>query len=198
MKKKIFIVDDDPSVIELLSSYLNLGGFDVYGETDPFKGLQKIKELLPEVIVCDINMPELNGFELLKKIKKVDELRNSYIIMLTSHDTTDFKIRGLELGADDYITKPFQRAEVLARIRAAMRKLERQSDNEIIGDLSQMTLVDIFQFFELNKKSGIIDIPTLNAKIRVSNGLITFLNYKIHDPYEALLRMLLLNKGFLG
>lgn len=195
MKKKIYILDDDLSVIQLLREYLELAGFSVFSQSNPRIALEEIEILKPNVLICDLNMPEITGFDVLKHLKTKEDLKDIYVILLTSFDRIDFKIKGLEIGADDYITKPFHKSEVLARIRSALRRIDRESEDEINGDLSRLSLVDILQLFEINRKSGLIYIPHLNAKITISEGYISKLAYKSFDIKEGLLRLLLTNKG---
>lgn len=200
--KKIFIIDDDMSVYEILSDYLKLSDFEVKYNLNPKKALDELQNFVPDLILLDLNMPEMNGFEVLKAIRSSDNLKNVPVILLTSHDHINYKIKGLEEGADDYITKPFQKAEVLARIRAILRRTEKISqkkeikeDDLLKGDLSNFTLVDLLQFFDINKKSGRIKLLDIFADIYISNGCIVNINYKNFDTVEALKRLLLFSKG---
>ncbi len=119
MKDTLLIIDDDAKLNQLLSSFLSDFGYKVIAATRPEEGIKKLKQESPDLIILDVMLPGMNGFELCKKI------RESYtipIIMLTARGEVTDKIVGLELGADDYLPKPFEPRELVARIQSVLRR----------------------------------------------------------------------------
>lgn len=118
---KVVVVDDEIRITEILKLYLERAGFQVFTCANGKVAFEIIKENHPDVIVSDLMMPEIDGTTLCQMVKTDEELNNPYFIMLTAKSTVDSKIQGLKLGADDYITKPFNVKEVVARVNSAMR-----------------------------------------------------------------------------
>ena len=119
-KERILIVEDDPSIFAGLRLNLEMEGYEVLHAADGHTAVQMFTSDLPELVLLDVMLPELNGFEVLEAIRKVDP--NAAVLMLSARDGQEDKVLGLELGADDYVPKPFQLAELLARINAALRR----------------------------------------------------------------------------
>lgn len=117
---KILIIDDEPNIIKLVSAYLRPEGYEVYTATDGISGLKAAKAYKPELIVLDIMLPGLDGIELLTQLRRESQV---YVIMLTARAEEIDKIVGLSVGADDYVTKPFSPRELVARIKAALRRI---------------------------------------------------------------------------
>jgi DNA-binding response OmpR family regulator len=130
MKKTILIVDDKASMRKLIDDYLTQEGFHVVTAEDGQKALYVARHEKPDLILLDIMMPEMDGYEFMRVFSKE---RNTPIILLTAKIEESDKILGLELGADDYVTKPFSMRELLARIRAVLRRMDKESPpNELI------------------------------------------------------------------
>ena len=125
--KKILVVDDDKNICELLNIYLKNEGYNVVFAYDGSDAVNKAKEEKPDLIVLDVMMPIINGWEACKLIR---QFTNVPIIMLTALDTLENKVQGLNIGADDYIVKPFEPVEVLARINAHLRREENKAQKE--------------------------------------------------------------------
>ena len=127
--KKVLVVDDDKNICELLKLYLNKEGFETYFAYDGSEAVTSAKENEPDIIILDVMMPIINGWEACKLIRQFSDVP---IIMLTALDTTENKVQGLNIGADDYIVKPFEPVEVIARINAHLRRADKSSgdDNE--------------------------------------------------------------------
>ena len=124
MKQKILIVDDDLNICELLRLYLEKDGFETVFANDGEQAVFYAQKYSPDLILLDIMLPTLDGWQVCRQIRKTME---TPIIMLTAKGETFDKILGLELGADDYVTKPFDTKEVIARVKAVLR---RSSDND--------------------------------------------------------------------
>ena len=115
----ILVVDDEPRLIDLIHLNLELEGFHVLEAANGYEALERLKEDLPDLIILDVMMPEMDGFETLKRIREVS---NVPVIMLTVRQEEGDRIRGLDLGADDYLTKPFSPRELLSRTKALLRR----------------------------------------------------------------------------
>ncbi len=118
--KKILIADDEASIRDLARMYLEKDGFQVTAVTDGAQALAQIKQSPPDLLVLDLMMPEIDGWEVCRRVRNESNLP---IIMLTARDDDIDKIVGLELGADDYLTKPFNPRELVARVRAILRRV---------------------------------------------------------------------------
>lgn len=116
---KILIIDDEPSIINLVSAYLRPEGYEVHTAGDGPAGLKTARSLNPDLIVLDIMLPGLDGIELLSQLRRESDV---YVILLTAKTEETDKIIGLSVGADDYLTKPFSPRELVARIKAALRR----------------------------------------------------------------------------
>ena len=120
---KLLVVDDAPEVIEAVSVSFGLQwrDTDVLGASDGEAGLDLVEREHPDLVLLDIAMPDMDGFETLRRIREFSDVP---VIMLTARDGVVDKVKGLELGADDYVTKPFDHLELLARVRAVLRRLD--------------------------------------------------------------------------
>lgn len=120
---KILIVDDEPDVAKVITMSFRMQqpAWDVLSAQDGAEALDLIEQERPDVVLLDVGLPEMNGFEVLESIRLFSDLP---VIMLTVHDDELSKVRGLELGADDYVTKPFGHLELLARVRAVLRRAQ--------------------------------------------------------------------------
>ncbi len=116
---RILIVEDDPNIRKILSLYLEREGFHLSMAPDGETGLRKVEAERPDLVILDLMLPDIDGREVCQRIR---EKHSVPVIMLTALDSTRDKIRGLELGSDDYITKPFDPGEVIARVRAVLRR----------------------------------------------------------------------------
>jgi two-component system KDP operon response regulator KdpE len=117
--KTILVIDDEPRIAEAVSMNLELEGYQVSWASNGREALRKITEELPDLVILDVMMPEMDGFETLRRIR---ELSNVPVIMLTVKGGETDKVRGLDLGADDYVTKPFGPKELVSRVKAALRR----------------------------------------------------------------------------
>ncbi|MCG8499701.1 MAG: response regulator [Firmicutes bacterium] len=124
-KKKILIVDDTEFMIKLVSDILEDAGYEAISATRGTEGLLKVRSEKPDLVILDIVMPDMNGFEVCKILREDESNNLMPIIILTSQDNEDDKLTGLELGADDYITKPFNPRELLGRVKNTLRRIDR-------------------------------------------------------------------------
>ncbi len=124
--KDILVVDDEASVVEVVSLYLKRDGYEVRVARDGAAALQEIEAELPALVVLDLMLPQVDGLEILRRLRTDDE-KDVPVIMLTARGQEVDRIYGLELGADDYVTKPFSPAELVSRVKAVLRRTRRDS-----------------------------------------------------------------------
>jgi len=122
MNGKIFIIEDEPSIIQLVQHNLEKEGFIIASSENGNEGLKQLKKFEPNLLLLDWMLPDLSGIEICKNIRKDNKFKTLPIIMLTAKGEEEDKIKGLESGADDYLTKPFSYKELLARIKAILRR----------------------------------------------------------------------------
>ena len=132
MAKRILVVEDEAPIREMLSFVLEQKGYDVIEAQDFDDGLVKLKEPYPELILLDWMLPGGSGIQFLKQLKQEELTRQIPVVMLTARGEEEDKVRGLEAGADDYITKPFSPKELTARLHAVMRRVSPTSVEEAI------------------------------------------------------------------
>jgi two-component system phosphate regulon response regulator PhoB len=134
----VLVVEDDESIIELLRYNLGKEGYRVEVATDGDEALVVVEETNPDLVLLDWMIPKVPGIEVCRRIRSRTESRNVPIIMLTARDAESERIRGLDTGADDYITKPFAMNELLARVRAVLRRIRPAltEDRLTVGDLT--------------------------------------------------------------
>jgi len=124
MNKLIVVVDDEPDIVELITHHLNKEGFKVRGFYDGESVLAFVKNALPDLIILDLMLPGIDGLEVCRTLKMSEKTSSIPIIMLTAKDTETDIVVGLELGADDYIVKPFSPRELVARVKAVLRRAQ--------------------------------------------------------------------------
>ena len=152
---KLLLVDDDVELTELLSSLLTLEGFDVQTANNGLEALQKLDESY-ELVLLDVMMPKLNGLDTLKEIRKVS---NVPVMMLTARGEDIDRVLGLELGADDYLPKPFNDRELVARIRAILRRSVSPSNN--VDDTKEILSFENVTLY-LTRQTAMYDEKNLN------------------------------------
>jgi DNA-binding response OmpR family regulator len=134
--KKVMVVDDEPKIVQLARDYLENAGFAVIAAHDGAQALAAARSQRPDLVVLDLGLPELDGLDVARALRRDSSVP---IVMLTGRDEESDKLVGLEIGADDYITKPFSPKELVARVRAVLRRTERprvDSDVVHVGDIS--------------------------------------------------------------
>ena len=126
--KRILVIEDDPDIVELLRYNLEKEDFQVYAATDGKTGLELVRRGSADLLILDLMLPQLSGIEVCKEIRKSPEHEALPIIMLTARGEETDRVLGLELGADDYVTKPFSIREMVARVKALLRRSEREKE----------------------------------------------------------------------
>jgi len=170
-KTRILIVDDELSILKYLRINLEAEGYEVLSSMNGVQALQTLEAELPDLVVLDIMMPEMDGFDVCRRLREWSQIP---VIMLSALDDESDKVQCLDLGADDYITKPFGKAEFIARVRAVMRRAEAASPTPAIPSV----------------KSGDLEINFSQRKVTVKGEevALTLTEY-------ALLQELALNEG---
>ena len=156
MQYKILIVDDDENICELLRLYLEKDGFETIVANDGEQAVQFASKYSPDLILLDIMLPKLDGWQVCREIRKTSE---TPIIMLTAKGETFDKILGLELGADDYVSKPFDTKEVIARIKAVLRRSHENDKDSQVNEVRYDKLRINLTNYELEVNGVKIDTP---------------------------------------
>ena len=139
-KFKILLVDDEPDILEIISYNLKSNGFEVFTAMNGVKALKKAKSILPDLIILDVMMPEMDGIETCEEIRKIPELNDTIITFLTARSEDYSQLAGFDAGADDYINKPIKPKLLVGKVKSLLRRLNKnkvtESKNVInLGDL---------------------------------------------------------------
>jgi len=174
---KVLIVEDERDIVQALEYNLKKEGFETHKAYDGIQGLKLASETIPDLIILDLMLPGINGLELCKKLKKDQKTENIPIIMLTAKSEETDKIVGLEMGADDYITKPFSMRELIARLKAVLKRygkkekpykpLVKFDDIEIDVEKHAVTVLD--KAIELTAKEFSLLLFLVENKEKVFN-----------------------------
>jgi two-component system alkaline phosphatase synthesis response regulator PhoP len=176
VKNKVLIIEDEAHIVELIAYNLEAGGYAVSKAFDGKEGLELINQVKPDLIILDIMMPKIDGIGVLNRLRNDKTISHIPVIMLTAKSSEIDKVIGLEVGADDYMTKPFSINELMARVKAHLRRSERERD--MSNDATrQMTYGDV-----------VIDLEKYEVH---KSGELVALSLKEFE----LLRMLLKNRG---
>ena len=154
--EKILVVDDDKNICELLRLYLEKEGFHVTLAYDGAAALKEFERLHPDMVLLDVMMPGMDGWEVCRRIRQNNK---TPIIMLTAKGETYDKVLGLELGADDYMVKPFDTKEVVARIKAVLRRCTPSEQPSTGGQITYDNLSVDLSRYELKVKGKVVDAP---------------------------------------
>ena len=150
MSKKALIIEDDDNISELLRLYLEKDGFEVTAADNGARGISEFERVSPDIVLLDLMLPVMDGWAVCREIRAVSK---TPIIMLTAKGETTDKVTGLELGADDYLTKPFEVRELLARVHAVMRRTEPAEAPSRVISFDRLTIdMDSFELLIDGKK----------------------------------------------
>lgn len=208
MEKKILLIEDEKNIARVLELELKHEGFQVVIANNGIKGLEKVKNEEFHLVLLDIMLPGINGIEVCQEIRNFS---NIPIIMVTAKDEVNDKVKGLDVGADDYITKPFATEELLARIRALLRRQEKEDETKLLQiadltiDLNKYQVKRAGQNIELTKKEYDLLVYLLEnrgivmsrekllsnvwgydylGKTNIVDVYIRYLRSKIDDPFN--------------
>ncbi len=137
---RLLVVDDEPNIRELLATSLRFAGFEVHAAADGHSALKLAKDVEPDLVVLDVMLPDLDGFAVTRRLRE----RGQFVpvLFLTARDDTADKVQGLTVGGDDYVTKPFSLEEVVARIRAVLRRTHHVEDDSSVLRYADLELDD--------------------------------------------------------
>ena len=172
---RLLVVEDDPNIVELLSASLRYAGFEVAAATDGHQALAVAREVRPDLVVLDVMMPGIDGFEVVRRMRS--EGSRCPVLFLTARDSTEDKITGLTIGGDDYVTKPFSLDEVLARIRVVLR---RGAAGPASAPAARLSFADI----ELDHETH--EVWKAGAAVSLSPTEFNLLRYFMENPGRVL------------
>ena len=178
---KLLVVEDEPNIRELLATSLRFAGFEVHTAGDGATALKLAEAERPDLLVLDVMLPDMDGFAVTRRLR--DQGRQMPVVFLTARDGTDDKITGLTVGGDDYVTKPFSLAEVVARIRAVLRRTGGP-DGEDAGRL-------VFADLELDEDSH--EVRRAGRGIDLSPTEFKLLRYLMLNPNRVLSKVQILD-----
>lgn len=155
MNNKILVVDDDSAINELIKVNLELGGYKVVQAFDGTKGFALCKQEKPSLVILDVMMPEIDGFTVAQRIRKNEETKNIPILMLTALSELDDKVKGFNIGVDDYLVKPFEMDELKVRVRALLKRSNQIPESIATRELltlGEITLLPEVYSVKINDK----------------------------------------------
>ena len=139
-KFKILLVDDEPDILEIISYNLESNGFEVFTASNGAKALKKAKAILPNLIILDVMMPEMDGIETCEEIRKIPELNNTIVTFLTARSEDYSQLAGFDAGADDYINKPIKPKLLVGKVKSLLRRL---NSNKAVENQNVITVGDL-------------------------------------------------------
>ncbi|WP_343901718.1 response regulator transcription factor [Arthrobacter rhombi] len=158
---KLLVVDDEPNIRELLSTSLRFAGFSVVAAANGREALAAVEKELPDLAVLDVMLPDMDGFTVTRKLRAAG--RHFPVLFLTARDGTEDKVMGLTVGGDDYVTKPFSLDEVVARIRAVLRRTQPQDEDDAVIRVDDLELDD--DAHEVRRAGEIVDLSPTEFKL---------------------------------
>lgn len=182
MGKKVLIVEDDRNTARLVELYLQKDGYRVAVAADGKTGLELARRTRPDLAILDVMLPEMDGLEVCRQLREESSLP---IILLTARSTEDDKLAGLDLGADDYVTKPFSPRELVARVRAVLRRTSGAEEEH--ADVSVGDLTVSFTRHEVTRGGKRIDLTPTEFNL---------LGLLVRNPYRAFSRLQLVEQVF--
>lgn len=193
-KKTILVVDDEKSIMELLVFNLQKEGYNTLEAYDGVTAVEMAMNEKPDLILLDVMIPKLDGISVCKKIRYALNISNIPILMISAKDTESDKIVGLEMGADDYITKPFQIREVMARIKANLRKAELNANMDSMNSQKNDDKDDIIKVGDLTLDLKKIEARVKGEVINLTKKEFDVLKYLASQPGQVVTREMLLRE----
>ncbi len=181
-RTRILVVDDEPKISKMIADYLKATGFDVESAENGIQALSRLEEASPDLMVLDVMMPGIDGFDVVRRIREISTLP---VILLTARAAENDKLVGLELGADDYLTKPFSMKELAARIRAVLRRSKGFS-REAAASTQVLKSVDIV--LDLEKRT----VHRGGQPVQLTGVQFDILAHLMENPGRVFTRMQLL------
>jgi DNA-binding response OmpR family regulator len=211
MSYRILIVEDEPGMIELLTVALEDEGFIISIAQNGEQGLKKVEGENPDLIISDVMMPDMDGYAFCEQLRNNPKTATIPFIFLTAKKDVSDRVRGLNLGADDYISKPFHVVEVVARIKTLMQRVKRaraaaplppptsapEVEADFAGDLEKMSIGEVVQTIALTKKNGRLVVTSGNRRgeIYFRDAIVTYADVDWKKGEEAVYRLLSWKEG---
>ncbi len=181
--KKVLIVEDEKDILQLVKMYLDKEGFRTLTAANGAEALRQARTEHPDLVVLDLMLPEIDGLEVCKKLRLAPQTAMLPIIMLTAKSEESDTVVGLELGADDYVTKPFSPRALVARIKALFRRIERTGDREI----------SIYRYGQLHLNLSRHEVTVDGKEVNLTAKEFGLLEHLLRNPGRVLTRDVLLN-----
>jgi two-component system OmpR family response regulator len=178
---RILVVDDEPHILDVVRAYLDRDGHEVWTEADGESGLARALELRPDLIVLDVMLPGRSGFEILRELRGAGS--PAAVVMLTARDDVIDRVAGLEIGADDYVTKPFEPRELVARVGAVLRRTRTAATS---GQEDRQA--GVIHFFDLDVDPAARDVGRGGGTLALTRSEFDLLVALVHQPGVALTR----------
>ncbi len=202
--QQVLIADDDPKLLTLLKSSLQKEGYVTIEAINGEAALEQLKSEHPDLILADVTMPKMDGFELCQHVRENPATENIPFIFLTAKGELHDRVKGLNLGADDYISKPFHITEVVARIKVVLQRsamlaqAANEQESELRGNLEQMGMAEVIQTLGMSRKTGGLKIINQSrvGKMYFENGEIIRATLGDFKDEEAVYRILIWNEGY--
>ncbi len=204
-KQRLLLVDADPRSVRVLEVSLKKAGYSVTTATDGLDALSKVEVSSPDLVLSDTRLPNLDGYALVRRLKERPEWASIPVVFLTSQKSVEDKIRGLELGVEDYLTKPIFVRELLARVNLLLARRTQENiatrqtsgRTRFTGSIQDMAVVDLLQTFEVSRKSGVVHLKsgTQRAQIYFREGKIVDAEVGRLRGEEAVYRTLIWNEA---
>jgi DNA-binding response OmpR family regulator len=209
MSYRILIVEDEPGMIELLSVALEDEGFIISIANNGQQGLQKVEKEDPDLIISDVMMPDMDGYQFCEQLRENPKTASIPFIFLTAKKDVSDRVRGLNLGADDYISKPFHVVEVVARIKTLMQRARRsraattapsatpEVEADFSGDLEKISIGEVVQTIALTKKNGrlVVTHGNRHGEVYFHDGVVRYAEVDRKKGEEAVYRLLSWKNG---
>ena len=158
---RLVVVDDEPNIRELLATSLRFAGFEVFAAEDGMSALKLVRDTEPDLVVLDVMLPDMDGFTVTRRMREKGQ--HMPVLFLTARDDTQDKITGLTVGGDDYVTKPFSLEEVVARIRAVLRRTHATPVDDAVLRFADLELDD--DSHEVRRGGRVIDLSPTEVKL---------------------------------
>lgn len=180
-KLRVLVIDDEPGMVDFIELGLGYEGFEVESASDGKTGLRMALDAPPDLIILDLMLPGMDGFELCRRLRRSEAVP---IIMLTARDELDDRVKGLDLGADDYMTKPFQFKELAARIRAVLRRKSSLAQDVTGG----VIIARVYQLQDLTLDPNSREVQRGSQNIELSGREFDLLKFLMSYPNQVLTR----------
>ncbi len=164
MNEIIAIVDDEPDILELVTTHLKRANFETKEYSNGREFLNSLERHIPDLVILDLMLPDINGIDICRQLRRDEKYSQLPIIMLTARADESDTILGLELGADDYVTKPFSPKELIARVKAVLRRKQRSEKEADIINIKDLLLIDL-QKYEVKVKGEKVNLTPTEFRI---------------------------------